>query len=532
MLFAQKAPLIQMSFDQNLSINSRSNFNVKSFGAIDYSTDRFGVPCKALAFYGKSYVEIEHHDDINKIQDNFTFAVWFMINSTNSSDYWLSFICKGDELEERSDNPHFRVQAFLGQNISTVSICTDFTEYDQGNRQQNFQPDVWYHYILRYDGSKIQTYINGNLTWEFAYSNKLWENKSSIFIGKDIPGEIEYFNGHLDDLLLYDYAYPENRIWELVHMKSYHPRNYSVSYEKVIKVNNDPGKCGAKVEYFSPMSFCDGLDSFRLIKGLSSGSFFPIDQTQNVFEVKRGENRTICQNTINVIDNEPPRISNINDTIISIQDSFWQYTDFKVKVSDNCSIKELRRIDTNASTQFYKPGEYNVGYFAKDINDNETKYYFKLTIQSINITEEKDQDIKKLSGNKTSLPTVKVPIPDKIVLKAEYAFSSNNVTMVIYDNRTQDGDRISVYYNGKRIIKDKTIKNKHRGMLIHTLLIDESINNYIVIQAHNMGTVGRNTVKVEFYDGINVDLSEKCDYSKQYSSKPGFASAILLKSKK
>jgi len=82
-----------------------------------------------------------------------------------------------------------------------------------------------------------------------------------------------------------------------------------------VYVNTDLGKCGAKVNYpeVTPAASCGGEGiTIKQTAGLPSGSFFPVGNTWNAFELTNSEGKTaICGFNVRV--NDPPKIKNIPD---------------------------------------------------------------------------------------------------------------------------------------------------------------------------------------------------------------------------
>ncbi len=100
-----------------------------------------------------------------------------------------------------------------------------------------------------------------------------------------------------------------------------------------IIVDNDPGECGAIVEYATP----PGTQT----AGLPSGSVFPVGVTTNVFIEPN------CSFTITVVDNEIPEITCPEDIVINADPEINGATvlfDAPV-ISDNCGLGEMEAIE-------------------------------------------------------------------------------------------------------------------------------------------------------------------------------------------
>ncbi len=77
-----------------------------------------------------------------------------------------------------------------------------------------------------------------------------------------------------------------------------------------ITKNNDPGVCGAVVNY--TVNYSDNCPGavLEMVSGISSGSVFPVGTTMNIYKVTDASGNTAtCTQTITVTDNENPTIS-------------------------------------------------------------------------------------------------------------------------------------------------------------------------------------------------------------------------------
>ena len=93
-------------------------------------------------------------------------------------------------------------------------------------------------------------------------------------------------------------------------------------------------------------------------------------------------------------------------------------------------------------------------------------------------------------------------IKNRNVKKGEIIKVKNKaISITVYDHQKDDGDIISLNYNGNYILEKFTLKNeKHK---IDVLLdSDKAIPNYLILYAHNLGEVSPNTVAVIVDDGV------------------------------
>ena len=78
---------------------------------------------------------------------------------------------------------------------------------------------------------------------------------------------------------------------------------------------------------------------------------------------------------------------------------------------------------------------------------------------------------------------------------------SKTISITVYDHQRDDGDIISINYNGNYILEKFTLKNeKHKVDVV--LDANKAVPNYLVLYAHNLGEVSPNTVAVIVDDGV------------------------------
>lgn len=222
--FAQGLPSLGLvahyNFNRDMTKDSSRIYDVSGnrnygtvMGTVNYSTDRFGVPCSALAFDGQSYVTVPSSRSLKKPQDALSIAVWFRL--ATGADFfkqWITICCKSDQSGESPENPQYRMQA----TAQTVSINTEFTE----RIIPQLKYEVWYFYCYTFDGDKVRAYLDGRNFFEMDYSSTLKTNDMPLEIGHDLPGAEEFFFGSMDDLRIFDRALSNAEIDQLYNDRS------------------------------------------------------------------------------------------------------------------------------------------------------------------------------------------------------------------------------------------------------------------------------------------------------------------------
>jgi hypothetical protein len=104
-------------------------------------------------------------------------------------------------------------------------------------------------------------------------------------------------------------------------------------------VNNDPGVCGAQVNYATPLG-TDNCPAPATVQtaGLASGSTFPVGQTVNTFEVTDASGlKSTCSFTVTVNDAENPAIVCPGDVTVGTDPGVCgAQVIFDVQGKDNC----------------------------------------------------------------------------------------------------------------------------------------------------------------------------------------------------
>ena len=77
---------------------------------------------------------------------------------------------------------------------------------------------------------------------------------------------------------------------------------------------------------------------------------------------------------------------------------------------------------------------------------------------------------------------------------------TNTIDVFVYDQEVEDGDMISLYFNGEWVLKEYTLKPIRRKI---TLTLNPDTDNHLVVYAHNLGTKPPNTVAVSVFDGTS-----------------------------
>ncbi len=215
------APVLYLSMDKNAPTNvltdsSGYQNHGKMVGQLAYTKDRFGNDCRALQFSGKGYIEIPNSNRL-QLNEAFSCAVWLKLPAQQFQ--WVTLFCKGDNPAELPNSPAYRVQL----TSSTASINTDSTP-ELGERTQAYPQNQWFHLAVVYTEEELQIFVDGKLQYTYALEVPIGQNVASLEIGRDIPGDTEFFEGIMDDFLLFPFAINASQVQKLAldtHTKNY-----------------------------------------------------------------------------------------------------------------------------------------------------------------------------------------------------------------------------------------------------------------------------------------------------------------------
>lgn len=196
-------------FNADLQDASGNQNHGASVGTIVPTKDRFNNSCGAMYFDGNVFARVASSPSLESPNLGLTISAWFKLE--RGCEYgnikWATICCKSDISTENDWSPQYRLQPTEW----TTSLNTEITEMVK----RDFDYDTWYFYAMTYDGSYIKTWLDNEKIFEFYYDNPLESNKFPLEIGRDLPGNLEFMHGSLDDLRIYNRALSEAEVGAL-----------------------------------------------------------------------------------------------------------------------------------------------------------------------------------------------------------------------------------------------------------------------------------------------------------------------------
>lgn len=195
-------------FDGNLNDSSSfGNDGKVSKGNITYVKGRFG---EAAKFDGKSFIEVLDNDSLD-LDAKFTISVWLYKEEVYNYQPVLAKGLEGDS-EMGIGVPYILFHDAAGS-MPTLQIHSPDDWIDIHPYELFIDNHILHMITITIDitNGEVKHYLNGNLfqgespDWYFT-SDELHHTEENLFIGcANIDyGEMDYFNGYMDDLRIYN----------------------------------------------------------------------------------------------------------------------------------------------------------------------------------------------------------------------------------------------------------------------------------------------------------------------------------------
>lgn len=227
------------SFSKGAAMDESGQLNHGSLvGKVKPVADRFGNDCSAMHFDGGSYIVVPSSPSLESPSREVTITAWFMLEpgsiDARTQLEWVTVVCKSNQRSEDDDAPQYRLQL----TERTISLNTEFTE----EMNESWELNKWYFVAMTYNGSMVKAYLDGKPFFSYPYFGALDRTSAPLEIGRDMPGNQEYFVGTLDDILIFDRALSEKEIQKVFKDKSNKVLNYVPCPEEENKEPIRPAK--------------------------------------------------------------------------------------------------------------------------------------------------------------------------------------------------------------------------------------------------------------------------------------------------
>jgi len=190
------------SFEGNANDETGSGHDCTTYGTM-LTSDRFGTVDSAYWFNGTAYI---HCPSVPQIP-NVTLVVWFLTDHdyTDNRGRIIESASASGIIIERAAEAN-RLDAFLE---------TGYNDWNQSVTSETYNDDNWHMAAITYDGSQVNAYIDGILYNSTADTGDLDYDGNGLWIGRLWSGDLEYFYGSIDDIMIYNRALSANEIQAL-----------------------------------------------------------------------------------------------------------------------------------------------------------------------------------------------------------------------------------------------------------------------------------------------------------------------------
>jgi len=195
-------------YDQNETNNNDGTISGMTWSTdyLTYGTSGDGSPYSGSFDGVDDYVIVSDNDDLSFTDEKFTISLWF--KSTSSSGSVI--------ITKRSNN--INGEYYLEYGTSTIK----FRIYDGGIKYDydevvitgTFNNGNWNHIVFTADGSELKAYLNSNNEDTTSITSAMGNDNSELYIGR-YGGDSLYFNGNIDDVVIYDRALSSSEIEDL-----------------------------------------------------------------------------------------------------------------------------------------------------------------------------------------------------------------------------------------------------------------------------------------------------------------------------
>jgi hypothetical protein len=179
-------------FNGNANDESGNGNNGTQYG-VTCTNDRFGNQNSAFFFDGvDDNIEILHSGSLN-ITEGISISFWTKFETSGPYYYPPIFIYKylvwGTW--QRENDINWEIFTYDGQ-FNVWALDFDFNK--------------WYHFVVKYDGSNISIYVNGQLNVSAPAHGSIKTSTNNVYISRHNNGGDYYFDGTLDDFRIYNRA--------------------------------------------------------------------------------------------------------------------------------------------------------------------------------------------------------------------------------------------------------------------------------------------------------------------------------------
>ncbi len=202
-------------FNGNATDSSSNGINATLINNPVYTADHNGNLNSAILLDGiDDYIQADSSQLLDNLTKSYSFSAWVRIDSwyQASQGFWAAIF---DKSGVAANSIQYRLSL---RNYGTYWFGPDAC----GDYYGNAFPTLgnWFHLIVVQNQSSISLYINGSLAGSYDCGNALTANNHPLYLGADPHIAMDYLNGALDEVRIYNRAITVNEIASLTAINS------------------------------------------------------------------------------------------------------------------------------------------------------------------------------------------------------------------------------------------------------------------------------------------------------------------------
>jgi hypothetical protein len=163
----------------------------------------------------------------------------------------------------------------------------------------------------------------------------------------------------------------------------------------------------------------------------------------------------------------------------------------------NNTAPSLKSKESKPQKQPTKPKPSKAPTVSSEDDDDQPLIASKKIEEPIKKVEPKKEEPKIIEAKPIIQPPVKSVEKREVAIRKEYFVKQSKLSLEIWDNDKEDGDKVSIMLNNRWILKGVPVtKNKKK----YEIPLDMG-DNVLVFHADNLGTAPPNTAALKFNDG-------------------------------
>ena len=182
----------------NANDESGNGNNGIIFGGVTATQNNLGNANSAMLFNGiDGYLSVPSSTSLQSVTDIYTYSAWVNVkNWFSSSDLMAPILSKPDG----SNNSIY-------WNLQPNEIFSTGSNYST-----NFKLNTWYQITVSCNGVSVKYYLNGCYVGICSYTDWSSPNDVPLEIGEDSYSDLEFFNGIIDEIYIYNRVLNETEI--------------------------------------------------------------------------------------------------------------------------------------------------------------------------------------------------------------------------------------------------------------------------------------------------------------------------------